>query len=293
MFLKTLRSSIPPNVEIFRDFDFDQPTEDYITVGTVIGESGLLTRRPRSGTVVCESEVVTVYFISLSIMDEALEKFNDPYDSLESRLWRSCGIRRGASFLPTTSFYQSWTADKVQIHLERSCVPIGPQFGVIEIPNYVLDIFVIEGYVQDSATGDVFIAPSLVSRSCTKLVCNIENPKTKNRILLITQDKIESSSEKNDLYRFVTSSYILRRTNQTKDKKAEDDEEHRGFRLHLDFNLRQKKRRKSAYVSDDEKSVKDDSIRRRPGDPPPTGAGPRRPIPPPPPDDDEEDSTIL
>jgi hypothetical protein len=75
-------------------------------VGTVIGEAGLLNKRPRNGKVVCESEEMTAYFIPSTIMDEAMAKFNDPYDSLECRLWRSCGIRRGACFLPTTSFYQ-------------------------------------------------------------------------------------------------------------------------------------------------------------------------------------------
>ncbi len=59
------------------------------------------------------------------------------------------------------------------MHLERSCCPIGPQFAVIDVPSYVLDIFVIEGFVQDGLSGSLFIAPCLVSRSSTKLVCNV------------------------------------------------------------------------------------------------------------------------
>jgi len=72
----------------------------------VIGESGVLTKRLRSGTATCETEGVTAYHISVEIMKEALKTFNDPYDSLEVRLWRSCGIRRGSAYFPTTNFYQ-------------------------------------------------------------------------------------------------------------------------------------------------------------------------------------------
>ncbi|XP_035710836.1 uncharacterized protein LOC118436559 [Folsomia candida] len=166
------------------------------------------------------------------------------------------------------------------MHLERSCVPIGAQFSVIDIPAYVLDIFVIEGYVQDYVTGNMFIAPALVSRACTKLICNVDNFKTINRILLITQDNIPATSG-DELSRCIIASYNCRRGTPTKDSEGDES---KGFMMHLNFNTRQKKRRRSTYVEDDDKNTKDETIRRRVT----PNAAPRRPNP-----GDGDDSTLI
>jgi len=97
-------------MEVFKDFSFDLPKEDFFSTGTLIGECGVLTGRPRAAGVTCETEI-EAYFISMKVMKDAMELFNDPYDSLEGRLWRSCGIMRGLSYLPTTGL------NKVRLYL--------------------------------------------------------------------------------------------------------------------------------------------------------------------------------
>lgn len=95
-----------PCMEIFKDFDFDKPTEDFLSSGTVIGELSLLTGRARTAAVLCETEGVQAFHIPLVALQSALSSFNDSYTSLEERLWRSCGMRMASSFLSEHLSYQ-------------------------------------------------------------------------------------------------------------------------------------------------------------------------------------------
>lgn len=94
-----------PTMEFFKNFDFDKSGEDLFSSGFVIGESACLTGRVRSATVTCETEGVTAFHIPLSAVQQALESFNDQYNSLEERLWRSSGMRRAAWFLNKSHLY--------------------------------------------------------------------------------------------------------------------------------------------------------------------------------------------
>lgn len=108
-----------PNMEIFKDFDFEKPMEDLFSSGTVIGESSCLTGRSRAASVTCETEGVTAFHIPLSAMQQALETFNDQYNSLEERLWRSCGMRRGYWLLPNHPAYQVSLLSVMHLHMHN------------------------------------------------------------------------------------------------------------------------------------------------------------------------------
>ena len=95
---------IVPNMELFLDLTFRHEELDFFSTGTIIGEKSVLTGEPRSATVSCET-VVIAYHLPQDLMKQALALFTDPFDSLESRMWRSFGIRLATALLPTQPAY--------------------------------------------------------------------------------------------------------------------------------------------------------------------------------------------
>lgn len=95
---------IVPNVELFLDLTYRNEEYDFFSTGTIIGEKSVLTGIPRSALVSCET-VVMAYHLPQAPMKAALSIFADPYDSLESRMWRSYGIKLATALLPTQPAY--------------------------------------------------------------------------------------------------------------------------------------------------------------------------------------------
>jgi CRP-like cAMP-binding protein len=95
---------IVPNTEFLLDLSFTSSATDYMGTGTMIGELGVLTNLPRAASIVCETNV-TLFHWSQQAMERGLTTFDDPYDSLESRLWRNFGIKLAAEFLHTQGVY--------------------------------------------------------------------------------------------------------------------------------------------------------------------------------------------
>lgn len=50
--------------------------------------------------------VVMAYFISKDVLQQGFETFSESHDSLESKMWRSCGIRLGAAILSHQPAYK-------------------------------------------------------------------------------------------------------------------------------------------------------------------------------------------
>jgi len=48
-------------------------------------------------------------------------------------------------------------------------VPIGPEFETLKIPHYVQDVVVIEGMAKNEETGELYIAPAVIPKTCTKI----------------------------------------------------------------------------------------------------------------------------
>jgi hypothetical protein len=79
-----------PNSEFYLDTTYTQTAFDYLGVGTVLGEYGYLSKLPRAASIVCETNVETVFW-SVESLDKGMSHYNDPFDSLEGRLWRRFG----------------------------------------------------------------------------------------------------------------------------------------------------------------------------------------------------------
>lgn len=92
---------IIPNADIFHDATFESEMTDYFTTGAVLGELGVLTGFSRASTATCETGVM-VYHLSQTTMQSAMESFDDHYDSLEGRLWRTFGMKLGNLFVYAT-----------------------------------------------------------------------------------------------------------------------------------------------------------------------------------------------
>jgi len=141
---------------------------DYLQVGYLLGEIGLLTGLPSSTTITCAT-FVTLYHIPLETMMTAMEMHNTMEDNLEARIWRAVGMRIAVTLLPAEPEYQSWTVDRIHAHVEHSAVPIGYEFENMTIPDYITDIVLLQGEIQDANSKELFIAPRLLPGSCKKL----------------------------------------------------------------------------------------------------------------------------
>ncbi|XP_026320358.1 sodium/hydrogen exchanger 10-like isoform X3 [Hyposmocoma kahamanoa] len=81
-----------PNFEFFTDLKFDEPSQEYIVSGNAIGVLGVLTNRPYSYTVRCDSGV-QAYYISMTVIKEAFNLAPHPIMGLEASMWREIGIK--------------------------------------------------------------------------------------------------------------------------------------------------------------------------------------------------------
>lgn len=188
---------IIPNIELFQDVSYENDMEDYFTTGTVIGELGVLTDQPRGGRVVCET-AVSAYHIPQSVMKAAMASFEDPYDSLESRMWRCVGMKIGASLLPTDANYASWTLEKVKAYLERSAVPSQNKYKSLVIPDFISDVVVIYGQMCNAnEPNEVFTAPCLIPKTVTHIV-EKQNGSVPARVLVIADEEVDLWDEDSD-----------------------------------------------------------------------------------------------
>ncbi|CAL8091440.1 unnamed protein product [Orchesella dallaii] len=186
-----------PNMEVFQDLTFENDMDDYFSTGTVIGELGVVTDQPRAAKVTCETGVIA-YHIPQSVMKTAMTAFDDSYDSLEARIWRTCGMRLAASLLPTEPAFASWTMDKVKTYLELSAVPIGEKYDELVIPDFVADVVVIYGQVCNYENMDeVFTAPCLIPQTCYHINSK-PGSSVPARILIIASQDMEHLAEEDE-----------------------------------------------------------------------------------------------
>lgn len=142
--------------------------EDYLTVGNVIGEMGVLTKKPRNATVTCET-TVQVYFITAEDMNIAIDTFT-LYPSLEYRLWRVVAIRIATPLIMEQMAFQGWTQEKVKLHLERGyLVDLVESHFQFNIDATLEDVILINGTAYNAHTREEIQSPCLIPRSVHKL----------------------------------------------------------------------------------------------------------------------------
>ncbi|XP_041472513.1 sodium/hydrogen exchanger 10-like [Lytechinus variegatus] len=167
--------------------DDNEVFEDYLTVGNVIGEMGVLTKKPRNATVVCET-TVQVYFITADDMNMAIDTFT-LYPSLEYRLWRVVSIRIATPLIMEQMAYQGWTQEKVKLHLERGyLVDLAESRYQFNIDASMDDIILINGTAYNAHTREEIRSPCLIPRSVHKLTFQY-NAEEEPRLFVVRNDE--------------------------------------------------------------------------------------------------------
>ncbi|XP_074660935.1 sperm-specific sodium:proton exchanger-like [Tubulanus polymorphus] len=156
---------------------------DYLTTGSIIGEMGLITNKPRNADVMCETAVQS-YYLSQGDMNLALQAFQDE-PSLEYRLWRVCAIRIAATVLMRQPQYQGMTQEKVKLHLEISYLPDIYGKKTFEIQPSMKDVILIQGYAFNAYTKDLYQGPCYINNTTNKLIFTVKEPGLKNVILVV------------------------------------------------------------------------------------------------------------
>jgi len=65
---------------------------------------------------------------------------------------------------------QDWSIEKIQGYLERAIVPDLDLRKIVEIPDAISDVLVIEGYFQNYDSMELYIAPCMIPSHCTRLI---------------------------------------------------------------------------------------------------------------------------
>lgn len=143
-----------PNVDSFHWFPNQQELEDYLTVGKVLGELGILTGKPRSTSAIADTEV-QAFHISYKDMMEALKTFRDD-PSLEYKIWRSCSLKIAKHVLRNHPDFQEWTPSKIMMHLSRAYVPDTRKLNTLDLASDVEDVIMVQGIASDPQTNEVY-----------------------------------------------------------------------------------------------------------------------------------------
>ncbi|VVC86450.1 unnamed protein product [Leptidea sinapis] len=155
-----------PNYEFLTDLKFSEPSQDFIVSGNALGVLGVLTNRPYSYTVRCDS-AVQAYYITMHVMKEAFNLTPHPIMGLEASMWREIGIKLSLMVLPTVPAYHAWSAEKISMRLEHAFVPCLKAFKVFVVNELMEDIVLLDGVCQDMATREVFQPPCYIPRYLT------------------------------------------------------------------------------------------------------------------------------
>ncbi|CAH2237697.1 jg11373 [Pararge aegeria aegeria] len=158
-----------PNYEFRTDLKFAEPSKDYIVSGNAIGVLGVLTNRPYSYTVRCDS-AVQAYYITMPIVKEAFNLAPHPIMGLEAAMWREIGIKLSLMILPMIPAYHGWSIEKISMRLEHSFVPCLKAFKMFVVNELMEDIVLLDGVCQDMATREVFQPPCYIPRTAHRLI---------------------------------------------------------------------------------------------------------------------------
>ncbi|KAJ8710687.1 hypothetical protein PYW08_009202 [Mythimna loreyi] len=158
-----------PNYEFMTDLKFGEPSQDYIVSGNAVGVLGVLTNRPYSYTVRCDS-AVQAYYITLPVIKEAFNLAPHPIMGLEASMWREIGIKLSMMVLPNVPAYHGWPIERLSMRLEHAFVPCLKAFKVFVVNELMEDIVLLDGVCQDMATREVFQPPAYIPRTAHRLI---------------------------------------------------------------------------------------------------------------------------
>lgn len=175
-----------PNTDSYHWFLSEGHLQDLLTVGAVLGELGVLTRKPRQTRATCETDV-RAFHISQTVMLEALARFSS-LPSLEYRLWRSCALKVARSVLSLEPKYENWSQNKLMMHLDHAFLPDLSAVNSYLVRPTMTDVILVQGVATDVNNSDEFLGPVYIPSTVYSITLrkNVYNDRT---ILVIVGDE--------------------------------------------------------------------------------------------------------
>jgi sodium/hydrogen exchanger 10/11 len=143
------------------DYEFS----DFVGVGQVIGEMGVLTGGRRSAEMTSDS-IVQVFFIRKEDVFRAFEFRPE----LQEQLWRVCGVRSAVSSLAGLPLYQNWASQKLKHHCAKGDLVQAEAQSVWNLDDRVSDAVILTGTAVCFFTGQEFGPLSTIHRGVRTLV---------------------------------------------------------------------------------------------------------------------------
>ncbi|CAN8000654.1 unnamed protein product [Ixodes hexagonus] len=175
-----------PNTDSYHWFMSQGHLQDLLTVGAVLGELGVLTKKPRQTRATCETDV-RAFHVPQSVMLEAMQRFSR-HPSLEYRLWRSCALKVARSVLSVEPKYENWSQNKLMMHLDHAFLPDLSTVNSYLVRPSMTDVILVQGVATDVNNADEFLGPVYIPSTVYSITLrkNVYNDRT---ILVIVGDE--------------------------------------------------------------------------------------------------------
>lgn len=175
-----------PNTDSYHWFMSQGHLQDLLTVGAVLGELGVLTKKPRQTRATCETDV-RAFHVPQSVMLEAIQRFSR-HPSLEYRLWRSCALKVARSVLSVEPKYENWSPNKLMMHLDHAFLPDLSTVNSYLVRPSMTDVILVQGVAADVNNADEFVGPVYIPSTVYSITLrkNVYNDRT---ILVIVGDE--------------------------------------------------------------------------------------------------------
>ncbi|EEC14996.1 hypothetical protein IscW_ISCW011292 [Ixodes scapularis] len=175
-----------PNTDSYHWFMSQGHLQDLLTVGAVLGELGVLTKKSRQTRATCETDV-RAFHVPQSVMLEAIQRFSR-HPSLEYRLWRSCALKVARSVLSVEPKYENWSPNKLMMHLDHAFLPDLSTVNSYLVRPSMTDVILVQGVATDVNNADEFLGPVYIPSTVYSITLrkNVYNDRT---ILVIVGDE--------------------------------------------------------------------------------------------------------
>ncbi|KAJ3648598.1 hypothetical protein Zmor_020391 [Zophobas morio] len=147
----------------------EQSNYEYFIPGNTIGELSTLTKRSYDGRITADTHS-EAFFLSADTIKRAIQMDPDPVNGLECRIWKSIGFKMAIELMMRVPAYRTLTHDKIQYFVERAFVPNLSNYKIFVVNEMMHDIILLEGFVIDYNTRDIYKAPCYIPRAVQKLV---------------------------------------------------------------------------------------------------------------------------
>lgn len=155
-----------PNYDFFENFKFDQPQEDYIVSGNVIGELGAVCGRRYDMTVTAET-AVQVFFVSWEVVKSLHETLAG--QRLLERIWKTIAVKISMTLLQFTVTYRHWTKERLLNFLQKGILPNLQGVVALQLDNSIEEAILIEGVAMDVSSQTIIYGPYRIPKTISRV----------------------------------------------------------------------------------------------------------------------------